>query len=84
MHEIVRQSLAPLCAKMTGSQLRDLPYSFRPTEMPHGRWRSMSVARMRSNMALSKRKCLGRELAGSTNIWFICTIDAPIHTTPNR
>ena len=29
---------------------------------------------------------LGRELAGSANIWLfiICTIDAPIHTTPNR
>ena len=43
-------------SQITGSQLKDLPYSFRPTELPHGRWRSMSLARMRSNMALSKRK----------------------------
>jgi len=43
-------------SQITGSQLKDLPYSFRPTEPPHGRWRSMSLARMRSNMALSKRK----------------------------
>jgi PAS domain S-box-containing protein len=39
----------------TGSQLRDLPCLFQPTELPRGRWRSMSFAQMRSNMALSKR-----------------------------
>ncbi len=133
LHEIVRQSLAPLCAKQPDNRLtiegpavlipadRAASWSMALHELctnalKHGafktgvgevniEWGSPERGRLRfrwselggppvtvpqhRGFGLRLIESLGRELAGSANIRFdpigiICTIDAPILSTPNR
>ncbi len=133
LHEIVRQSLAPLCAKQPDNRLtiegpavlipadRAASWSMALHELgtnalKHGafktevgevhiEWSSPERGRLRfrwselggppvtvpqhRGFGLRLIESLGRELAGSANIRFdpigiICTIDAPILSTPNR
>jgi len=133
LHEIVRQSLAPLCAKQPDNRLtiegpavlipadRAASWSMALHELgtnalKHGafktevgevhiEWGSPERGRLRfrwselggppvtvpRHRGFGSRliESLGRELAGSANIRFdpigiICTIDAPILSTPNR